>query len=81
MVDYVVKVRKDDATVVGDVVSAIENSNGTFGQFTITSVEKTGTIVLSQGMYLLYACCLLFSEQDLMNGQRQIYIININYCR
>ncbi|KAK2162840.1 hypothetical protein NP493_1501g01086 [Ridgeia piscesae] len=41
VVNYEVKVRKSEASVVDDVVSAIKNSNGTFGEFDITSVGKT----------------------------------------
>ena len=46
MVEYEVKVRKSEASVVDDVISAIDNSNGTFGEFNITSAGKRGKIML-----------------------------------
>ena len=55
MVNYEVKVRKSEASVVDDVVSAIKNSNGTFGEFDITSVGKTGKIsFISTNVFIKY---------------------------
>jgi len=37
-----VKVRKSEAFVVDDVIAAIGNSEGTFGEFEVDSLGKTG---------------------------------------
>ena len=44
MVDYTVKVQKSEAAVVDEVVMTIGNSNGTFGEFEVDSLGKTGIL-------------------------------------
>ena len=46
VVNYVVTVPKDDASVVDDVVTAIEECNGTFAGSRVGAVGKSGKITL-----------------------------------